>query len=60
MTVWLDDETGVVLAANRTTADGVAWDSFGVLAIDYDVAVTAEQLQYSPPPDAIVLTDPEP
>jgi hypothetical protein len=60
MTVWLDDETGVVLAANRTTADGVAWDSFRVLAIDYDVAVTAGHLQYSPPPDAILVTDPEP
>ena len=57
MTVWLDADTTVVLAAQRTTADGVAWDTFRMLSIEYDVMVTADHLQYTPPPDAIVVTD---
>ena len=60
MTVWLDAGTGIVLAAQRTTADGIVWDSFEVLSIDFDAPISTDTLQCTPPADGVVVTDPDP
>ena len=58
MTIWIDKKTSVVLQAQRTTANNIAWDQYKVTSIEYILKLPAHLLDYAPPPGMIVITNP--
>jgi outer membrane lipoprotein-sorting protein len=58
MTVWIDQETSIVLQAQRTTANNQAWDQYRVTSIQYSPRLPEHLLNYTPPRGMIVLTNP--
>jgi len=58
MTIWIDKKTTVVLQAQRTTANNVAWDQYKVTSIEYTPKLPDHLFDYTPPPGMIVITNP--
>ena len=58
MTVWIDQETSIVLQAQRTTANNQPWDQYRVASLQYSPRLPEHLLNYTPPPGMIVLTNP--
>ena len=58
MTIWIDQETSIVLQAQRTTANGQPWDQYRVTSLQYSPRLPEHLLNYTPPPGMIVLTNP--
>ena len=58
MTIWTDAETALVLRAQRTTADGSAWDVYVVETLAYNPTIPKNKFAYSPLPGMDVVTNP--
>ena len=58
MTVWIDQQTSLVLQAQRTTATHQPWDQYRVTSLQYAPRFPAHVFIYIPPPGMIVLTNP--
>ena len=58
MTIWIDKQTSVVLQAQRTTVNNVAWDRYKVTFIEYTPKLPDHLFDYTPPPGMIVITNP--